>query len=126
MTQFKVKKEQARLTELAERSDQKEQQTAIDAVNQIEAKAMPLSSNVMLERSEYESLAVAAKKYVAQEKKESLLQKALDAAHKMIAGLEAKAAGSCPNISLSEISSIQRGWNSKMKRSVANYAAMNP
>ena len=31
---------------------------------------MPLSSKVMLERSEYESPAAAAKKYVAQEKKE--------------------------------------------------------
>ena len=124
VTQFKVEQEQARLTELVERSDQKEQQaaaldkkiakiqkqqTAIDAVDQIEAKALPLSSKVILERSEYESLAVAAKKYVAQEKKESLLQKALDAAHKMIAGLEAKVAALTKE--LSEYKSVRNKLN---------------
>ena len=41
-----------------------------------------------MERSEYESLSTAAKKYVAQEKKEHKLQKALDAAHKLIAELK--------------------------------------
>lgn len=124
VTQFKVEQEQARLTKLVERSDQKEQQaaaldkkiakiqkqqTAIDAVDQIEAKALPLSSKVILERSEYESLAVAAKKYVAQEKKESLLQKALDAAHKMIAGLEAKVAALTKE--LSEYKSVRNKLN---------------
>ena len=124
VTQFKVEQEQARLTELVERSDQKEQQasaldkkiakiqkqqTAIDAVDQIEAKTLPLSSKVILERSEYESLAVAAKKYVAQEKKESILQKALDAAHKMIAGLEAKVAALTKE--LSEYKSVRNKLN---------------
>ena len=46
----------------------------------------------MLERSEYETLATAAKKYITQEKKESKLQKALDAANKLIAELKAKVA----------------------------------
>ena len=46
----------------------------------------------MLERSEYEALTTAAKKYIAQEKKESKLQKALDAANKLIAELKAKIA----------------------------------
>ena len=122
VTQFKVEQEQARLTELVERSDQKEQQAAaLDKkiakiqkqqtaiVDQIEAKALPLSSKVILERSEYESLAVAAKKYVAQEKKESLLQKALDAAHKMIAGLEAKVAALTKE--LSEYKSVRNKLN---------------
>lgn len=124
VTQFKVEQEQVRLAELAERSDQKElqaaaldkkiekiqkQQTAIDAVDQIEAKTLPLSSKVMLERSEYESLAVAAKKYVTQEKKESLLQKALDAAHKMIVGLEAKVAALTKE--LSEYKSVRNKLN---------------
>ena len=124
VTQFKVEQEQARLTELVERSDQKEQQAAaldkkiakvqkqqvaMRAVDQIEAKPVPLSSKVILERSEYESLAVAAKKYVAQEKKESLLQKALDAAHKMIAGLEAKVAALTKE--LSEYKSVRNKLN---------------
>lgn len=46
----------------------------------------------MLERSEYESLATAAKKYVAQEKKERHLQKLLDTANKLISELKAKVA----------------------------------
>ena len=124
VTQFKVEQEQARLTELAERSDQKEQQAAaldkkiakvqkqqvaMRAVDQIEAKPVPLSSKVILERSEYESLAVAAKKYIAQEKKESILQKALDAAHKVIAGLEAKVVALTKE--LSEYKSVRNKLN---------------
>ena len=45
------------------------QQLAIQSVEKIEAKSVLLSSNVVLERSEYESLATAAKRYVTQEKK---------------------------------------------------------
>ena len=63
------------------------------AIEKIEAKPVPLSSKVILERSEYESLAVAAKKYVASEKKESKLQKALDAANRLIAKLKTEIAG---------------------------------
>ena len=60
------------------------------AIEKIEAKSVPLSSKVMLERSEYESLAAAAKKYVTAEKKESKLQKTLDAANRLIAKLKAE------------------------------------
>ena len=63
------------------------------AIEKIEAKPVPLSSKVILERSEYESLATAAKKYAASEKKESKLQKALDAANRLIAKLKAEIAG---------------------------------
>lgn len=105
VTQFKVEREQERLADLAEQTAQKEQQvallekkiekiqkqqTAIEKVEQIEAKSMPLSSKVMLERSEFETLSAVAKKYITQEKKESKLQKALDAANKVIAELKAK------------------------------------
>ena len=105
VTQFKVQQEQARLAELTEQNRQQEQQAAtlgkqiekiqnqqidVAAIEKIEAKPVPLSSKVKLERSEYESLAVAAKKYVASEKKESKLQKALDAANKLIAKLKAE------------------------------------
>ena len=108
VTQFKVQQEQARLAELAEQNRQQEQQAAtlgrqiekiqnqqvaVAAIEKIEAKPVPLSSKVILERSEYESLAVAAKKYVASEKKESKLQKALDAANRLIAKLKAEIAG---------------------------------
>ena len=108
VTQFKVQQEQARLAELTEQNRQQEQQAAtlgkqiekiwnqqvnVAAIEKIEAKPVPLSSKVILERSEYESLAMAAKKYVTAEKKESKLQKALDAANRLIAKLKAEIAG---------------------------------
>ena len=108
VTQFKVQQEQARLAELTEQNRQQEQQAAalgkrikkiqnqqvdVAAIEKIEAKPVPLSSKVILERSEYESLAVAAKKYVASEKKESKLQKALDAASRLIAKLKVEIVG---------------------------------
>src|SRR5699024_10995997 len=59
---------------------------------QIEPHAVTFSSKVILDRSEYENLAAAAKKFYVQESKESKLQKALDAAMKMISELKAKVA----------------------------------
>ena len=108
VTQFKVQQEQARLAGLTEQNRQQEQQATtlgrqiekirnqqvdVAAIEKIEAKSVPLSSKVILERSEYESLATAAKKYAASEKKESKLQKALDAANRLIAKLKAEIAG---------------------------------
>ena len=108
VTQFKVQQEQARLSELTEQNRHQEQQAValgkqiekiqnqqvdVAAIEKIEAKPVPLSSKVILERSEYELLATAAKKYVAVEKKESKLQKALDAANRLIAKLKAEIVG---------------------------------
>lgn len=105
VTQFKVAREQERLADLTGKTEQKaqkaaslekkieriqKQQLAVQSVDQIEAKPIPLSSKVVLERTEYETLATAAKKYITQEKRESKLQKALDAANKLIAELKAK------------------------------------
>ena len=59
-------------------------------MEQIESLAVPFSSKVMLDRSEYKNLAAAAKKFNVQERKESKLQKALEAALKMISELKAK------------------------------------
>lgn len=59
-------------------------------MEQIESHAVPFSSKVMLDRSEYENLAAAAKKFYVQERKESKLQKALDAAMKIISELKTK------------------------------------
>ena len=101
--EYKREKRQEELAELTQQTEQKAQEysalekkvekiqkqnVAIEAVDKIEAKPMVLSSKVTLERSEYESLSTAAKKYVAQEKKEHKLQKALDAANKLIAELK--------------------------------------
>ena len=101
--EFKREKRKEELAELTQQTEQKAQEfsalekkvekiqkqnIAIEAVEKIEAKPMVLSSKVTLERSEYESLSTAAKKYVAQEKKEHKLQKALDTANKVIAELK--------------------------------------
>lgn len=99
VTQFKVEREQERLEQLTSQTQQKEQQAAslekkiekiqkqqvaVQEVEQIEPHTVPFSYKVMLERSEYEALATAAKKYITQEKRESRLQKALDSANKLI------------------------------------------
>lgn len=66
------------------------QQLEVQAVDKIEAKPIPLSSKVMLSHEDYKTLTTAAKKCVAQEKKESKLQKLLDVANRKIAQLEKK------------------------------------
>ena len=71
----------------------KQKKLDIESIDKIEAKPVMLSaSRVSLEKSEYETLATAAKKYYAQEKRESKLQKTLDAAHKLIGELKAQIA----------------------------------
>ena len=105
VTQFKVEREQERLAGLTEQTQQKvqeaaslekkiqkiqKQQTIVQKIDQIDAKPVPLSSKVMLERSDYEALTAAAKKYIVQEKRESRLQKALDAANKLVDELKTK------------------------------------
>lgn len=50
----------------------------------------PFSSKVAVEREDFDRLSTLAKKYVTAEKKESKLQKAVDAASKLIAKLKAK------------------------------------
>ena len=107
VTQFKVEREQERLEQLTVQTQQKEQQAAslekkiekiqkqqiaVQEVEQIEPHAVPFSSKVMLDRSEYENLAAAAKKFYVQERKESKLQKALEAALKMVNELKTKVA----------------------------------
>lgn len=68
------------------------QQLDVKAVEQIEAKNVPLSSKVMLEKEDYNTLVMAAKKYVVQVKRESKLEKALAMAKETIAGLKAQIA----------------------------------
>ena len=105
VTQFKVQQEQARLAELTEQNRQQEQQVAtlgkqiekiqnqqvnVAAIEKIEAKSVPFSSKVAVEREDFEHLSKLAKKYITIEKKESKLQKALDAASGLIAKLKAE------------------------------------
>ena len=108
VTQFKVQQEQARLAELTEQNRQQEQQAAtlgrqiekiqnqqvnVAAIEKVEAKSVPFSSKVAVEREDFERLSTLAKKYITAEKKESKLQKALDAANRLIARLKEEIAG---------------------------------
>jgi len=74
--------EKDKLRKTAEKIER--QQDALDRIDEIEAKPIPLTSKVALEREDYESLKTAAKGYVSQERKESKLKKLLEAAQETI------------------------------------------
>ena len=108
VTQFKVQQEQARLAEFTEQNRQQEKQAAtlgskiekiqnqrvdVRSIEKIVATSIPFSSKVAVEREDFDRLSTLAKKYVTAEKKESKLQKALDAANKLIAKLKAEIVG---------------------------------
>lgn len=59
-------------------------------MEQIDVKNVPLSSKVMLEKEDYQTLVTAAQKYVVQVKRETKLEKLLKVAEKTIAGLKKK------------------------------------
>ena len=125
--EYKREQHTQELAELTQQAEQKTQEVsaltkkvekvqkqnvAIEAIEKIEAKPALLSSKVTLEASEYEQLKTAAKKYIAQEKKESKLQKALDAAHKLIIELKSTIANltkqlSAANNELAEYKSVR-------------------
>lgn len=88
------KEERAKEVKVLEKSISKlqKQQLDVKAVEQINVKNVPLSSKVMLEKEDYNTLVTAAKKYVVQVKRESKLEKALAAAKETIAGLKAQLA----------------------------------
>ena len=84
----KRKEEIAELEQTLERVQQK--QVSVQAVEQIEAKPLPLTSKMAVEREDYQSLVTAAQKFVVQEKQEGKLKKLLKEAKKTIAELKAK------------------------------------
>lgn len=67
-----------------------QQQVSVKAVEQIEAKPLPLSSKVAVEKEDFQNLVTATQKYVVQEKQEGKLKKLLREAKKTIADLKAK------------------------------------
>ena len=108
VTQFKVQQEQARLAEFTEQNRQQEKQATtlgskigkiqnqrvdVRSIEKIVATSIPFSPKVAVEREDFDRLSTLAKKYVTAEKKESKLQKALDAANKLIAKLKAEIDG---------------------------------
>ena len=114
VTQFKVMKEQERLSELqdarteiqseiaelqeahakeTEKLDKtkeriQKQKLDLKRIDEIEAKPTLIGNKVTVDKDDFDMVITAAKKHIAQEKKESTLQKALDAAHKLIAELK--------------------------------------
>ncbi len=118
VTQFKVLKEQERLSELQETKTEiqseiaelqeahakesekldktkeriQKQKLDLKRIDEIEAKPTLIGNKVTVDRDDFDMVITAAKKHITQEKKESALQKALDAAHKLIAELKSTVA----------------------------------
>lgn len=86
------KEQRAKEVKVLEKSIVKlqKQQVEVQAVEQIDVKNVPLSSKVMLEKEDYQTLVTAVQKYVVQVKRETKLEKLLKAAEKTIAGLKKK------------------------------------
>lgn len=84
----KRKEEIAELEQTLERVQQK--QVSVQAVEQIEAKPLPLTSKMAVERDDYQAVVTEAQKYVVQEKQEGKLKKLLREAKKTISDLKTK------------------------------------
>ena len=65
----------------------RDQQLSVEQVEKVEAKPVPLTGKVMISKQDYETLTMAAQKYVVQEKKEGRLQRLLDTANEKIQSL---------------------------------------
>lgn len=125
--QEKRKEELAELEQTIERVQQ--QQVSIKVVEQIEAKPLPLSSKVAIEKEDFQNLVIAAQKYVVQEGK---LKKLLREAKKTISDLKAKieplvaeltaVKEEVHNISSFVVNSAQRIWSKKMIGSARGFA----
>lgn len=76
----KRKEELAELEQTLERVQQK--QISVQAVEQIEAKPLSLTSKMAIERDDYQAVGTEAQKYVVQEKQEENLKKLLKEAKK--------------------------------------------
>ena len=97
------------------------------AIEKIEATSIPFSSKVAVEREDFDRISTLAKKYITAEKKESKLQKALDAANKLIAKLKAEIVGLSrrfPIISLFAASSVRQNWRLKTQSFAEKSVAM--
>ena len=118
VTQFKVLKEQERLSELQETKTEiqseiaelqeahakesekldktkeriQKQKLDLKRIDEIEAKPTLIGNKVTVDKDDFDMVITAAKKHITQEKKESALQKALDAASKIIAELKSTVA----------------------------------
>lgn len=89
--EFKREKRKEELAELEQSIERvQKQQVSIQTVEQIEAKPLPLTSKVAVDKEDFQNLVTAAQKFVVQEKQESKLKNLLKDAKKTIADLKAK------------------------------------
>lgn len=89
--EFKREKRKEELAELEQTIERvQQQQVSIKVVEQIEAKPLPLSSKVVIEKEDFQNLVIAVQKYVVQEKLEGKLKKLLRETKKTISDLKTK------------------------------------
>ena len=89
--EFKREKRKEELAELEQSIERvQQQQVSIQAVEQVEAKPLPLTSKVAVDKEDFQNLVTAAQKFVVQEKQEGKLKRLLKEAKKTIADLKAK------------------------------------
>lgn len=89
--EFKREKRKEELAELEQTIERvQQQQVSIKAVEQIEAKPLPLTSKVAIDKEDYQTLVTAAQNMLMQEKQESKLKKLLKEAEENHSRLESK------------------------------------
>ena len=86
VVQFKVMKEQERLKEINEHIRQKE--VDLQRIDEIKVKHLMIGNRISMDKNDFDTLVTAAKQHVVQEKKESVLQKALASANRLISELK--------------------------------------
>jgi hypothetical protein len=86
ITQFKVMKEQERLKEMNEHIRQKE--VDLQRIDEIKAKPSIIGNRVAVDKDDFDMLVTVAQKHIVQEKKESALRQALEAANNLITELK--------------------------------------
>ena len=92
--EFKREKRKEELAELEQSIERvQQQQVSVQAVEQIEAKPLPLTSKVAVDKEDFQNLVTAAQKFVVQEKKEGKLKELLKEAKKTITELKNTIAG---------------------------------
>jgi len=119
----------ARESEKLDKTKERIQKQKLDLkrIDEIEAKPTLLGNKVTVDKDDFNMVITAAKKHITQEKKESKLQKMLDAANRMIADLKAKLAAATKELSEYKsvrASSAQRIWSRKTTVSEAGSAPM--
>ena len=100
ITQFKVMKEQERMNELQKNysvekekfertiEDIQQKKLAFEQLENIKTKPALFGNKVTVDKDDFDLVITAAKQHIVQEKKESVLQKALESANRLIAKLK--------------------------------------